>query len=158
ALRPLPEQSASSWDAMADALRRFLGGASVEWRESHGSLRIAVSRLGLPDLLAWRAQGGPDGRLVIGRRHGNRLLAIDARTTPHVLLSGATGSGKGGAIRAAAAACAPGWLAPGRARPEGGGRVRVARALRRTCCHAAGRTDRDARAPRGRAQSATTLC
>jgi S-DNA-T family DNA segregation ATPase FtsK/SpoIIIE len=45
---------------------------------------------------------------VIGRRHGGGPLAIDARTTPHVLLSGATGSGKGGAIRAAAAAALQG--------------------------------------------------
>jgi hypothetical protein len=108
ALRPLPEQPASSWDAMADAFRRFLGGASVEWREAFGTLRIVVSRVGLPDLLPWRTHGAPEGRLVIGRRHGGGLLAIDARMTPHVLLSGATGSGKGGAIRAAAAAALEG--------------------------------------------------
>jgi hypothetical protein len=110
ALRPLPEQHASSWDAMADAFRRFLGGASVEWRESSGTLRIVIERVGLPDFLPWHAHGAPEGCLVIGRRHGGRLLAIDARTTPHVLLSGATGSGKGGAIRAtAAAALQGGW-------------------------------------------------
>jgi hypothetical protein len=103
-LRPLPEQQASSWDAMADAFRRFVGGASVEWRESFGTLRIVVSRVGLPDFLPWHAHGVPDGRLVLGRRHGGGALAIDVRTTPHVLLAGATGSGKGGAIRAAAAA------------------------------------------------------
>jgi hypothetical protein len=107
-LRPLPEQPASSWDAMADAFRRFLGGASVEWRESFGTLRIEVGRVGLPDFLPWQAHGAPDGRLVIGRRHGGGPLAIDARTSPHVLLSGATGSGKGGAIRAAAAAALQG--------------------------------------------------
>jgi S-DNA-T family DNA segregation ATPase FtsK/SpoIIIE len=95
---------------MADAFRRFLGGASVEWRESFGTLRIVVSRVGLPDVLPWHAHSEPEGRLVIGRRHGGRLLAIDARTSPHVLLSGATGSGKGGAIRAAAAAAlGGGW-------------------------------------------------
>lgn len=109
-MRPLPEQQASSWDAMADAFRRFLGGASVEWRESFGTLRIVVSRVGLPDFLPWHAHGSPEGRLVLGRRHGGRPLAIDARTTPHVLLAGATGSGKGGAIRsAAAAALQAGW-------------------------------------------------
>jgi S-DNA-T family DNA segregation ATPase FtsK/SpoIIIE len=107
-LRPLPEQPASSWDAMADAFRRFVGGASVEWRESFGALRIVVGRVGLPDMLPWRAHGAPKGRLVIGRRHGGGSLAIDARTAPHVLLSGATGSGKGGAIRAAAAAALQG--------------------------------------------------
>lgn len=107
-LRPLPEQQASSWDAMADAFRRFLGGASVEWRESFGTLRIVVSRVGLPDFLPWHAHGAPQGRLVLGRRHGGKSLAIDARTTPHVLLAGATGSGKGGAIRAAAAAALQG--------------------------------------------------
>jgi S-DNA-T family DNA segregation ATPase FtsK/SpoIIIE len=95
---------------MADAFRRFLGGASVEWREAFGTLRIVVSRVGLPDFLPWHGDGAPEGRLVIGRRHGGRSLAIDARTTPHVLLSGATGSGKGGAIRAAAgAALEGGW-------------------------------------------------
>jgi DNA segregation ATPase FtsK/SpoIIIE-like protein len=95
---------------MADAFRRFLGGASVEWRESLGTLRIVVSRVGLPDFLPWHAQGAPEGRLLIGRRHGGQQLAIDARTTPHVLLSGTTGSGKGGAIRAtAAAALQGGW-------------------------------------------------
>jgi FtsK/SpoIIIE family len=107
-LRPLAEQPATSWDAMADAFRRFLGGASVEWRESFGTLRIVVGRVGLPDFLPWHAHGAPEGRLVIGRRHGGESLAIDARTTPHVLLSGATGSGKGGAIRAAAAAALQG--------------------------------------------------
>jgi S-DNA-T family DNA segregation ATPase FtsK/SpoIIIE len=95
---------------MADTFRRFLGGASVEWRESFGTLRIVISRVGLPDVLPWYAHPAPEGRLVIGRRHGGRLLAIDARTSPHVLLSGATGSGKGGAIRAAAAAAlGGGW-------------------------------------------------
>jgi hypothetical protein len=110
ALFPLPEQHAGLWDAMADAFRRFLGGASVEWRESFGTLRIFVSRVGLPDFLPWHAHGASEGRLAIGRRHGGRLLAIDARTTPHVLLSGTTGSGKGGAIRVtAAAALQGGW-------------------------------------------------
>jgi hypothetical protein len=107
-LRPLAEQPSSSWDAMADALRRFLGGASVEWRESFGTLRIVVGRVGLPDFLPWHAHGAPEGRLVLGRRHGGESLVLDARTTPHVLLAGATGSGKGGAIRAAAAAALQG--------------------------------------------------
>jgi hypothetical protein len=107
-LRPLPEQLASSWDAMADVFRRFVGGASVEWRESFGTLRIVVGRVGLPVFLPWQPYGGRDGQLVLGRRHGGGLLTLDARTTPHVLLSGATGSGKGGAIRAAAAAALQG--------------------------------------------------
>src|SRR5262249_38054390 len=100
-LRPLPEQPSSSWDGMADGFRRFVGGATVEWRESFGTLRMVVSRLGVPTFLPWRPHGAVEGRLVIGRRHGGELLVLDARTTPHVLLSGATGSGKGGAIRAA---------------------------------------------------------
>jgi hypothetical protein len=107
-LRPLPEQPSSSWDAMADAFRRFLGAASVEWRESFGTLRIVVGRVGLPDFLPWHAHGAPEGRLALGRRHGGEPLVLDARTTPHVLLAGATGSGKGGAIRAAAAAALQG--------------------------------------------------
>jgi hypothetical protein len=110
ALRPLAEQTASSWDQMADALRRHVGGATVEWRESHGTLRVVVGRVGLPDLLPWQAHGAPEGQLVLGRRHGGGPLVIDALTTPHVLLAGATGSGKGGTIRAAsAAALAAGW-------------------------------------------------
>jgi hypothetical protein len=109
-LRPLPEQPASSWDAMADAFRRYVGGAAAEWRESYGTLRIVVSRLGIPAFLPWQAHDAVEGRLVIGRRHGGEPLVLDARTTPHVLLSGATGSGKGGAIRAAAAAALrAGW-------------------------------------------------
>jgi S-DNA-T family DNA segregation ATPase FtsK/SpoIIIE len=102
--RPLPEQPASSWDAMADAFRRFVSGASVEWRESFGTLRVVVGHVRLPNLLSWDAHPAPEGRLVIGQRHGGGSLAIDASTTPHVLLSGATGSGKGGTIRAVAAA------------------------------------------------------
>lgn len=109
-LAPLAEQHASSWDAMADAFRRFVGGASVEWRESHGTLRIVVGRLRLPDFLPWRACPGPTTQLLLGRRHGGGELVIDSRSTPHVLLAGATGSGKGGAIRAAtAAALQAGW-------------------------------------------------
>jgi hypothetical protein len=95
---------------MADALRRHVGGASVEWRESHGALRVVVGRVGLPDVLPWRAHGAPEGQLVLGRRHGGEPLVLDSWTTPHVLLAGATGSGKGGTIRAAsAAALAAGW-------------------------------------------------
>lgn len=110
ALAPLPEQHASSWDAMADAFRRFVGGASVEWRESHGTLRIVVGRARLPDYLPWRGHRGSTTQLVLGRRHGGGELVIDSRSTPHVLLAGATGSGKGGAIRTAtAAALQAGW-------------------------------------------------
>ena len=110
ALAPLPEQHASSWDAMADAFRRFVGGASVEWRESHGTLRIVVGRVRLPDFLSWQGRPGPTTQLLLGQRHGGGELVIDSRSTAHVLLAGATGSGKGGAIRAAtAAALQAGW-------------------------------------------------
>ena len=110
ALAPLPEQHASSWDAMADAFRRFVGGASVEWRESHGTLRIVVGRVRLPDFLPWQGHRQPTTQLLLGRRHGGGELVIDSRSTPHVLLAGATGSGKGGAIRTAtAAALQAGW-------------------------------------------------
>jgi S-DNA-T family DNA segregation ATPase FtsK/SpoIIIE len=110
ALAPLPEQHASSWDAMADAFRRFVGGASVEWRESHGTLRIVVGRVRLPDFLPWPGCRGPTNQLLLGRRHGGGELVIDSRSSPHVLLAGATGSGKGGAIRTAtAAALQSGW-------------------------------------------------
>jgi hypothetical protein len=110
ALAPLSEQHASSWDAMADAFRRFVGGASVEWRESHGTLRIVVGRLRLPDFLPWHGCRGATNQLLLGRRHGGGELVIDSRSTPHVLLAGATGSGKGGAIRTAtAAALQAGW-------------------------------------------------
>lgn len=49
---------------------------------------------------------------MIGQRHGGSLLALDVLRTPHVLLAGATGSGKGGAIRCAlAGALEAGWQA-----------------------------------------------
>lgn len=110
ALAPLPEQHAGSWDAMADAFRRFVTGASVEWRESHGTLWIVVGRVRLPEFLPWRGSLGSTTQLLLGQRHGGGELVIDSRSTPHVLLAGATGSGKGGAIRAAtAAALQAGW-------------------------------------------------
>lgn len=110
AVRPLSEQTASTWDAMADALRRYVGGASVEWRESRGTLHVTIGRLGLPDRLSWQLDEARQGRLRIGWRHGGSELAIDSRATAHVLLAGATGSGKGGAIRATtAAALQAGW-------------------------------------------------
>lgn len=109
-LRPLPEQGADQWDKMADALRRFVGGASVEWRESNGTLRIVIGRYALPIVLPWQSEDAYDGQLVLGRRHGGARLTIDLGLTPHVLLAGATGSGKGGTIRAAvAAAMQAGW-------------------------------------------------
>jgi hypothetical protein len=109
-LAPLPEQHASSWDAMADAFRRFVGGASVEWRESHGMLRIVVGRVRLPDFLPWQSYRGSTSQLLLGQRHGGGELVVDSKSTPHVLLAGATGSGKGGAIRTAiAAALQAGW-------------------------------------------------
>jgi hypothetical protein len=110
ALAPLAEQHAGSWDAMADAIRRSVGGASVEWRESHGTLRIVVGRVPLPDFLPWPGCPGPSTQLLLGRRHGGGELVLDSRSTAHVLLAGATGSGKGGAIRTAiAAALKSGW-------------------------------------------------
>lgn len=90
----------------------MVAGATVQWRESHGTLTVVVSRAGLPAKLAW-GSGLSDGeRIVVGQRHGGTPLALDAMRTPHVLLAGATGSGKGGAIRSAlAGALEAGWQA-----------------------------------------------
>jgi hypothetical protein len=111
-LRPLPEHGTRSWDQMADALRRLVAGATVQWRESHGTLTVVISRRGLPASLIWAPGLSDSERLVIGHRHGGTALALDALRTPHVLLAGATGSGKGGAIRAAlAGALEGGWQA-----------------------------------------------
>jgi hypothetical protein len=109
-VRPLPEQAAGSWDKMADALRRLVSGATVQWRESHGTLTVLISRVGLPGKLD-RVSGRSDlSRIVIGQRHGGAPLGLDVLRTPHVLLAGATGSGKGGAIRSAlAGALEAGW-------------------------------------------------
>lgn len=109
-VRPLPEQAVGSWDKMADALRRLVSGATVQWREAHGTLTVVVSRVGLPGKLDWTAGLSDANRIVIGLRHGGTALALDTARTPHVLLAGATGSGKGGAIRSAlAGALEAGW-------------------------------------------------
>lgn len=109
-VRPLPEQGARSWDQMADAVRRLVCGATVQWREAHGTLTVLVSKAGLPGRLGWAAGLSDSERLVIGQRHGGSVLALDVRRTPHVLVAGATGSGKGGAIRSAmAGALEAGW-------------------------------------------------
>lgn len=111
-LRPLPEQGHTAWDQMADALRRMVGGETVQWRESRGTLTVVVSRQGLPSELVWGSGLSDTERIVLGQRHGGALLALDVLRTPHVLLAGATGSGKGGAIRAAlAGALEAGWQA-----------------------------------------------
>ena len=111
-LRPLPEHAQRSWYQLADALRRTVSGESVQWRESRGTLTVVVSRQGLPSKLTWGSGLSDTQRIVIGRRHGSAPLALDVRRTPHVLLAGATGSGKGGAIRAAlAGALEAGWQA-----------------------------------------------
>jgi hypothetical protein len=109
-VRPLPEHGKSSWDQMADALRRVVGGATVQWREAHGTLTVLVSRTALPTTLPWTPGRSDRTRIVIGQRHGGTPLALDVRRTPQVLFAGATGSGKGAAIRAAiAAALLAGW-------------------------------------------------
>lgn len=111
-VRPLPEQGPRSWDQMADALRRLVSGATVQWRESHGTLTAIISRVGLPANLTWGSGLSDGGRIVIGQRHGGAPLTLDALRTPHVLLAGATGSGKGGTIRSAlAGALEAGWQA-----------------------------------------------
>jgi hypothetical protein len=111
-VRPLPEQGPRVWDQMADALRRMIGGETAQWRESRGTLTVVVSRHGLPSKLIWSSGASDAGRIVLGRRHGGAELALDVVRTPHVLLAGATGSGKGGAIRAAlAGALESGWQA-----------------------------------------------
>jgi S-DNA-T family DNA segregation ATPase FtsK/SpoIIIE len=97
---------------MADALRRMVGGETVQWRESRGTLAVVVSRHGLPSKLMWGSGLSETERIVLGQRHGGTLLALDVLRTPHVLLAGATGSGKGGAIRSAlAGALEAGWQA-----------------------------------------------
>lgn len=109
-VRPLPEHGVRSWDQMADALRRLVAGATVQWRESHGTLTVVISRAGLPATLTWGPGLSDAGRIVIGQRHGGTPLALDVLRTPHVLLAGATGSGKGGTIRSAlAGALEAGW-------------------------------------------------
>jgi hypothetical protein len=111
-VRPLPEHGPSSWAQMADSLRRLVAGATVQWRESGGTLTVLISRTGLPAKLVWGPGASEAGRIVIGQRHGGAPLALDALRTPHVLVSGATGSGKGGAIRSAlAGALESGWQA-----------------------------------------------
>jgi|GEM_PF-6864302 len=111
-VRPLPEQGPRHWDQMADALRRLVAGATVQWRESHGTLTAVISRAGLPANLTWGSGLSDAGRIVIGQRHGGAPLALDVLRTPHVLLAGATGSGKGGTIRSAlAGALEAGWQA-----------------------------------------------
>lgn len=111
-LRPLPEQGQRMWDQMADALRRIFGGESVQWRESRGTLTLIISRRGLPPRLRWVPGCSTAERIVLGQRQGGASLALDVRRTPHVLIAGATGSGKGGAIRAAlAGALEAGWQA-----------------------------------------------
>jgi hypothetical protein len=111
-VRPLPEHGVRSWDQMADALRRFVGGATVQWREAHGTLTVVVSLVALPGKLGWGPGLSDSARIVIGQRHGGALLALDVLRTPHVLLAGATGSGKGGTIRSAlAGALEAGWQA-----------------------------------------------
>ncbi len=111
-VRPLAEQGQRSWDQMADALRRMVGGKTVQWRESRGTLTVVVSRHGLPSELAWDSGLSNPERIVLGHRHSGALLALDVLRAPHVLLAGATGSGKGGAIRAAlAGALEAGWQA-----------------------------------------------
>ncbi len=111
-VRPLPEQDASSWGRMADAMRRSVGGATVRWRESQGTLAMVVAKTGLPNQLSWRPGLSDVSRIVIGQRDGGPPLALDVRRTPHLLLAGATGSGKGGAIRSAlAGALGGGWQA-----------------------------------------------
>jgi hypothetical protein len=87
-VRPLPEQAARSWDQMADALRRFVGGATVQWREAHGTLTVVVSLVVLPGKLGWGSGLSDGARITIGQRHGGALLALDVLRTPHVLLAG----------------------------------------------------------------------
>jgi hypothetical protein len=111
-VRPLPEHGLSSWGQMADALRRLVAGATLQWRESNGTLTVLISRTALPAKLVWGPGASAAGRIVIGQRHGGAPLALDVLRTPHVLLAGATGSGKGGAIRSAlAGALESGWQA-----------------------------------------------
>lgn len=109
-IRPLPEHGASKWDQMADALRRLVGGATVHWREAHGTLTVIISRVALPTTLRWAPGGSDRRRVVIGQRHGGTDLVLDVGRTPHLLLAGATGSGKGATIRAMlAGALQVGW-------------------------------------------------
>jgi hypothetical protein len=111
-VRPLAEQGRGSWDQMADALRRMVGGETVHWRESRGNLAVVVSRHGLPAKLGWTPGCCDIERIVLGQRHAGTPLALEVRRTPHLLLAGATGSGKGGAIRTAVAgALEAGWQA-----------------------------------------------
>ncbi len=72
----------------------------MQWREAHGVLTVVVSRQGLPTKLTWTPRVSDRRRVVIGQRHGGGELALDVLRTPHLLLAGATGSGKGATMRA----------------------------------------------------------
>ncbi|MGH2843007.1 MAG: FtsK/SpoIIIE domain-containing protein [Solirubrobacteraceae bacterium] len=109
-LQPLAEHTQQAWDQMADAIRRLVGGESVQWRETRGVLTVTVSRHALPTSLAWTAGQCDRQHLVIGALRDGAPLALDVARSPHVLLAGATGAGKGGAIRCAlAGALQAGW-------------------------------------------------
>lgn len=105
-LQPLADHRISMWPEMADALRRLTNHAVATWRETTpGHLEITLHRRPLPNYLPldFKVLSEQEGEIYLGTRADGQRLVWDIDYSPHVLIAGATGGGKGSVLRLIAA-------------------------------------------------------
>ena len=99
--QPLADHRISMWSEMADALRRLTNHALATWRETTpGYLQITLHRKPLPSYLPLDFDNiGQEQEIYLGLRADGENLVWDVDYSPHLLVAGATGGGKGSALR-----------------------------------------------------------
>ena len=105
-LQPLADHRISMWPEMADALRRLTNHALATWRETTpGHLQITLHRRPLPNYLPLDPAdiSSKEDEVYLGLRADGQNLTWDVDYSPHLLVAGATGGGKGSALRLIAA-------------------------------------------------------
>lgn len=101
-LQPLSNHRFVMWPEMTDALRRLTSHPQATWRETRpGHLEITLHRQPLPELLELdpRSIGAHEAEVHLGVRADTQPLCWNVDHSPHLLVAGATGGGKGSVIR-----------------------------------------------------------
>lgn len=106
AFRPRADQAPKDWPALVDGLRRHLGMHSADFREHPTEPGTIVATFGpepLPEVHVVTQRPGRQSRdalrVVLGPKAGGGDAAWVPAESPHLLLAGGTGGGKGGALR-----------------------------------------------------------
>lgn len=106
-MRPLESQGLARWDEIAHQIRRHIGAPTVRWWTDPTDSGLLVAHIGLvplPDSLPLSQPPPPAGvdrhaTVYLGAAAGGGVAAWRPAESPHMLIAGQTGGGKGVTIR-----------------------------------------------------------